>query len=135
MVSTHRQSKKPPRKLLPRKGTPAQKRGASKVPPSIATLSDREIKELKRIALLLTAERKKVGREVSHQEDEQPTEEDWTEIKRQALELIGADRLNPPGKHLAYVREKIEQALAPATPQPESNISASLSGSSSSMVG
>jgi hypothetical protein len=38
---------------------------------------------------------------------EQGTAADWDKIKREALRLIGADRLDEPAAHLAYVRSRL----------------------------
>jgi hypothetical protein len=46
--------------------------------------------------------------------DDEFIPEEWEGIKSQALKLIEADRLDSPEKHLAYVRERIREALAPA---------------------
>jgi len=45
-------------------------------------------------------------------EEVQITSEDWDEIKRQALEQVEANNLDPPEKHLAYVRGRIVAGLA-----------------------
>ena len=39
------------------------------------------------------------------------SDDEWAEAKRLALDLIGADRLDTPQAHLAYVRERIRVAL------------------------
>jgi large subunit ribosomal protein L7/L12 len=47
--------------------------------------------------------------EVVHQElrSDEFTEDEWIEIKRQALEQISASLLDSPEHHLAYIRERV----------------------------
>jgi Cdc6-like AAA superfamily ATPase len=50
-------------------------------------------------------------------EDDEFTEEEWKEVKSEALKLLEADRLDAPDKHLSYVRAAIAAALTPAEPE------------------
>ena len=41
-----------------------------------------------------------------------PTEADWDEVRRRALEIVGANLLDSPERHLAYIRERIARAAS-----------------------
>jgi hypothetical protein len=43
---------------------------------------------------------------------DEPTEADWEEVRRRALEIVGANLLDAPERHLAYVRERIAGVLS-----------------------
>jgi pyruvate/2-oxoglutarate dehydrogenase complex dihydrolipoamide acyltransferase (E2) component len=49
--------------------------------------------------------------EVKASDEQQITEDEWQQIKDQALALIVAASLDSPSNHLAYVRERIRSAL------------------------
>lgn len=44
-------------------------------------------------------------------DDDQFTQEDWNEIKRQALQLLAADALDSPEAHSAYLKKQLAAAL------------------------
>ena len=45
-------------------------------------------------------------------EPDAPTEADWDEVRRRALEIVGANLLDSPERHLAYIRERIARAAS-----------------------
>jgi hypothetical protein len=45
-------------------------------------------------------------------EPDAPTEADWEEVRRRALEIVGANLLDSPERHLAYIRERIAGAAS-----------------------
>jgi pyruvate/2-oxoglutarate dehydrogenase complex dihydrolipoamide acyltransferase (E2) component len=49
--------------------------------------------------------------EVEASDEQQITEDEWQQIKDQALALVVAASLDSPSNHLAYVRERIRSAL------------------------